>query len=471
MGKILTPYIGSGFVVLVAVFIMLTKPFSVNMSDTAHIMLGGVIITLSIWVFRPFNLPYAVGGLFLAMFALILGLAPSVVFSGFTQTALWTLVPALFFGYTLQKTGLGKRVAMSILKLCKPSYNSLIFAWVMIGIILSILTPSITVRIAIVIPIAIQCCMLCNLEKGSKGNSLILLTAFAMALIPGSGWLTGTILGPLIQGFMDMVPGLEGLVTFNSWFSVMFLPVTITTILLIVSSLFVLKPEDEISKDAIDAIKTQSLEKMSRQEVTAAVILVTVFVMFLTSGLHGLSIPVLCLAALIAFFVFGVLETKDFSEGINWDLVVFMAMALSLGAIFTETGISQWLAGIVVPALAPIAGNPWTFMFGVMAFMFMWRFVDVAMFIPTIAIVIPMLPAIQEAYNISPLVWLAIFILAGNAFFMAYQNIWAMMSRSIAEDRIWDDKHLGMYGILYFIACLIALAVAIPMWINAGLFG
>jgi hypothetical protein len=93
------------------------------------------------------------------------------------------------------------------------------------------------------------------------------------------------------------------------------------------------------------------------------------------------------------------------------------------------------------------------------------------MFLPTISIMAPILPGIQEAYNISPLVWIAIFILAGNAFFMAYQNMWAVMSRSIAEDRAWTNKHQGKYGLLYFSACLLALTVAVPMWINAGLFG
>jgi len=58
-----------------------------------------------------------------------------------------------------------------------------------------------------------------------------------------------------------------------------------------------------------------------------------------------------------------------------------------------------------------------------------------------------------------------------NALFMAYQNIWAMMSKTIAGDRAFTNKHLGTYGALYFVACLITLIIAIPMWINAGYFG
>ncbi|MDR0489801.1 MAG: anion permease, partial [Oscillospiraceae bacterium] len=444
---------------------------SASLNDTAQLMLGGIIIALSIWIFKPFNLSYSAGGLFLACFALAIGLKPGVVFSGFTQSSIWTLVPALFFGYTLQKTGLGKRIALAIIKLFKPSYISLVFAWVLIGVILSLLTPSSTVRVAIMIPIAVQCCELCRLEKSSKGNSLILLTAFGMAILPGSGWMSGVLWGPIISGMINSVPETQGLITFGNWFSTLFVPIMITTVLLIAGSLFILKPKEKLSKDAIDAIKKQTVSKLSRHEIIAGVILIAVFILFLTNRFHGLPDAAVCLAAVFVFFLSGVLESKDFNTGVNWDLIVFIAMALSFSAIFTETGISGWLAGIVVPALAPIAVNPFLFMFCVMAFVFLWRFFDVALFIPTIAILVPILPSIQEAYKISPLVWLFVFVMAGNSFVMAYQNMWAMMSRSIAGERAFTHKHLGIYGVIYFAASFIALLVAIPVWINSGLFG
>jgi di/tricarboxylate transporter len=292
-----------------------------------------------------------------------------------------------------------------------------------------------------------------------------------MALLPGSGWQTGALWGPIIKGMVDAVPGLEGLVTFDSWFAVLFLPVILSTALLVAGSLFVLKPKEELSKDAIESFKEQPLQKMSRHEIIAGIVLVAVFALFLTGRFHGIPDAALCLAAVFAFFLFGVLDAKDFNIGVNWDLIVFVAMALSLGAIFNDTGISGWLAGIVVPALAPIAVNPWLFMFVIMIIMFLWRFFDVAFFIPTMAIMAPILPAIQEAYKISPMIWVAIFVMAANCFFMAYQNVWAMMSRSIAGDRAFDNKHLSIYGIMYFAACMLALIAAIPMWIGAGLFG
>lgn len=468
MSKMKFSHFGSIVMVIAAVAVMIVRPFEPD--DTAHFMLGGILITLCIWIFKPLGLSYAVGGLFLALYALMLGISTDIVFSGFTQAALWTLIPAFFFGYALQKTGLGKRIALTIIKLFKPTYPSLVFAWVLIGAALSVLAPSTTVRIAIIMPIAVQCCELCKIKAGSKGNSLILLTAFAMALIPGSGWYTGIILGVFIHGLMEATYGLEGIVTFNSWFITVFPHVAISTVLLIFGGLFILKPNEKISEEAINAIKNEPLDKMSRNEKIASGILVAIFILFITGGLHGVPIAMLCIAALLAFFIFGILESKEFNTGANWDLIIFLAMTLSLGPILTAAGIMDWLAALIVPALAPIAGNPWIFMFGITIIMFLWRFVDVAMSLPTVAIMIPILPAIYETYGISPLAWLPVFVMTSNAFFLAYQNMWAMMSTAMAGERAWSDKDLGIYGMLYFGACMIALVVAIPLWISQGLF-
>lgn len=345
----------------------------------------------------------------------------------------------------------------------------MILAWVIIGVVLSILTPSITVRVAIVVPIAAHCCELFGLEKGSKGNSLLLLTAFAMALMPGTGWLTGSLWGPIVSGLFNAVPGMEGMLDFNSWLRVAFIPMEIVTLILVVVGYIVLKPTEKLSVDAITALKAQKSEPMSKEEKATGIILVAVFLLFVTNRIHGIPDAAVCVLALFCFFLLKVMATPEFSSGLNWDLVVFIGMALGLGSVFSVTGISAWIAGIIVPAIAPIAVNPWVFMFVMAILIFAWRFIDVAILIPTMAIITPILPSISEAYGISPLVWALIYVMAGNSMFMAYQNMWALMSQSIAGERSWTQKHLGTYGVVYFVACLVALCVAIPMFISSGL--
>jgi di/tricarboxylate transporter len=178
-----------------------------------------------------------------------------------------------------------------------------------------------------------------------------------------------------------------------------------------------------------------------------------------------------CLGAVLLFFIFRIMKVSEISAGINWDLIIFIGVSIGLGGVFSSTGISDWLSGIVVPAIAPLTANPWIFMLVITTILFAWRFIDVAILMPTMAVIVPILPAISEAYAISPLVWLPIFCMAIMAMFMPYQNMWALMSVGLAGERAWTAKHMAIYGTIFFMACLITLCVVTPMYISMGLFG
>lgn len=117
--------------------------------------------------------------------------------------------------------------------------------WAVIGVVLSLLTPSIMVRVVLITPIALYCVDFCNLAEGSKGRSLILITAWLMMVIPGTAWLTGGLFGPILNGFFSTVPGLNQ-VSFGDWARVSLLPVAILAVLAVVGEYFVLKPSEPL---------------------------------------------------------------------------------------------------------------------------------------------------------------------------------------------------------------------------------
>jgi len=204
-----------------------------------------LIVTVGLWIFRPGGTPFSVSSALFMASLLALGVPPASVFSGFTSTAVWSLIPALFFGFVLAKTGLGKRIAYLGMKSTKLSYAGILSMWVVIGLVLSALTPSIAVRVVIVTPIALNCVNICKLKEESKGRSLILITAWAMAVIPGTGWLTGSLYGPILSGFYASIPQL-GAIAFNDWAKALFLPMMLISTLTVLGGYFVLKPSEPL---------------------------------------------------------------------------------------------------------------------------------------------------------------------------------------------------------------------------------
>jgi anion transporter len=458
--------------VIAGLLVGFLKPWAPDLSALGHKVLMGLIIVIGLWVFKPWGIPLSVSGCLLMMLCLFYGIDATAVFAGFTSSAIWVLIPALFFGFVLVKTGLGKRISLLVIKSLRPSYPALMLAWVVIGLVLSTATPSISVRVAIITPLALSCVEVCKLERGSNGRALILLTAWAMAVIPGSGWLTGTLWGPIMLGLFDATPGLEGVVTFGTWSKVNLMPFAIISVLLIIGGYFVFRPEKEIavSKEIFED-EYAKMGPMSKNEKAAGIVLFLCFALFATSQIHQIPDPAICLGCLFALTAAGVIKTQDLSGGISWDLVIFIGSAMGLGTIFVDTGVSKWLASVLVPAMAPISRNCWIFVFGIFFVILLWRFFDIATLIPTMAILVPILPQLATAYGISPIVWTAIFLMTGNCFFMSYTNMFALVGESILGDKGWRPKQMSRYGLVYFAVCIITLLIIIPYWNSLGLFG
>ncbi len=465
--------IAAVLIAALGLYVGFAAPFAPALSLVGHRALMGLIVALGLWIFKPLDIPFsATAGLMLAIF-LMSGIPAASVFAGYTSPAIWILIPALFFGFALARTGLGRRLAFLILRLFEPSYLGLTVAWAIIGVVLSALTPSITVRTAIMMPIAVTCCDLAKLPNGSRGRALILLTALSMAMVPGAGWMTGTLVGPTLVGLYNATEGLRGLVNFGSWARVALLQAGVTTVLSVGGGYLFLRPGEPISPSITQKVFGEEYRRLgawSRQEKWTAGILSVAFLMFVTASLHQIPDAATCLLALFLLHAAGVISARDIGVGINWDIVVFIGAGLSVGAVFGPTGVSTWLASLVVPALAPIAGSPWAFCFGMMIFLFVWRFVDIVIMIPTQAMLVPLLPAIASAYHIDPLVWIGLLTLPVNAMFMNYQNSFVLISESLAGEKGWRPDQLLAYGFIYFAACLLALLIVIPYWIGQGFF-
>ncbi|MEL7567699.1 MAG: SLC13 family permease [Dehalobacterium sp.] len=462
--------IGFLLFVVISLIIGILQLFQPALDAKGHFVVMILIITIGLWIFKPLNIPFSVSSVLYMACLLAIGVPASNVFSGFSGTAVWSLIPALFYGFVLAKTGLGKRIAYLGMKYVKISYPGLLLMWAVIGIVLSMLTPSITVRVVIVTPIALNCANICKLAENSKERSLIMINAWAMAVIPGIGWLSGSLAGPIMSGFFASVPEL-GAIDFASWAKVSLLPVAVITVLTIFAGYTVLKPSEKlkISKDTFIE-EYQKLGSMTNQEKISSIVLVLSFVLFATNSYHKIPDAAVCLAGLFILTAAQIINSKEISSGISWDLVLFIGTTMGFGSVFAATGVSSWMSSMLVDALAPIAGNPWMFVMVVLLIMFLVRFVDIAVFVPTMAIVSSIAPSVFEKYGINPLVWVPLLCIAMNAFFLSYQNMFALVAEANMGGSGWASKHLFRFGTAYFLVCMLSMLVAIPYWISIGMF-
>ncbi len=457
---------GIVIVAIIALVVALLKPFT-GLAPLGHYVVATVIFTLGLWIFKPGGVPFLAGSAFLVSAGLMLGLKYNVVASGFVSSAVWILIPALYFGFVLQKTGLGKRIAYLVLKSFEPSWATMALSWFIIGMALSALTPSITVRLAIVMPIALGVIDACKQEYNSKGSAYIALIAFAMCLFPGTGWLTGSLSGPIMVGFLPAA--LKPLATFENWFQMLALPWFIVTIVYVVLVYILMKPKEAIGIPR-DTFKQQyaGLGPISRDEIITALILVGSLLFFTTEKLHGIPAAATALMAMVLLLLFGVIKASEIGTGANWDVIVFFGVTISLSTIFTDAKVAAWIAPLLEPTMLNLAPNPLLFMLVATFGMLLIRFIDVPWGFSTIALTATVLIPVFNQFGIHPLVVTFAYLAGINFFLLGYQQPWMLMAEGIMQNKGWAAGHIFTAGICYIIAVVVALLISIPYWRMIG---
>jgi hypothetical protein len=293
-----------------------------------------------------------------------------------------------------------------------------------------------------------------------------------MAVIPGSGWITGSLWGPVSIGMYGKVEGLKELVTSALWMKVMLLPMLFLTGC-IVTGLFIFFKPEPLELESAENFTTEynSLGPWSRAELLSVAILSGTFILFLTEKFHHITNVTVCLAAFFLFFAVKVLEPDDVQKGVSWNLILFFGSILAFPAIFgnPDIGISAWLKQVVSPVLLGFKGHALLFMIIAVIAMFAWRFLDIAWMIPTMALLVSMLPVIQKELGIHPLVMSSLMILAGNFTFVMYMQPFSMMGSALAKGRSWTVQQLMKYGMVYIGSSLLTLFVSFVYWKMTGL--
>ncbi len=453
--------------VVVAIIIISTNPFS-GLSPQGNGIVGVALVCLAFWIFKTNTLPYFAGGAILFAGGLIYKLPLNVVTSGYTSPAVWLLIPALFFGFTLIKTGLGKRISYFVLKTFEPSYLSICISWLIIGLALSALTPSITVRMVIMMPIAISIVEACKLQDRSKGSALICFTAWGTALLPGTGWQTGSLWGIFMMGFYP--PEMKVLATPGAWFQYMAFPWFFITILFLVLLYIFFKPAEPLKLHRA-AFKEQyaALGKITKNEIICGIILIITLILFSTEKYTGITSTVAALMAFAALIIFGIITLPDISTGVNWDIISYFGIIMSLTAMFAKVGISDWLRPIIEPGILSLAGYPLTFLLVGTIVLWIIRFADVPQGFTTFAILSPVFIPLYQKFGLHPVLVSVCCIAAGNSFFMAYDQPFIAIADSVTKSRAWSNAQVTLAGCLFAVAVIVGILVSSFYWRAMGL--
>lgn len=451
---------------LLGLYLALDQPFA-GLDATGHQVMGTIIGMLAFWIFKPWGVPFAAGTVILLVGCVMAGLPLDQAASGFTGSSIWLLIPALFFGFALKKSGLGNRIAFFMLKNIHTSYAGILFAWLILGIGFSLLTPSIGIRFLILTAISISVADACDLAKGSSGRSLIIITAWASAIFPGSGWYTGSLYGPILTGFLPAE--MRQIATEGLWFKVMGLPWLFITTAFFVIIYFMLRPKEKlhITREQFARLYTDLGDITKAEKIVFATLIAVLLCLPMQKALGLASFQIMLLGFLI-LLITGVIGQKDIGTGINWDTIIFFGAIIGLSDIITISGISGWAEPTLNYVIKFLTGNSLTFLIGLTLILFAVRFIDVTWGLAIGAFLATVTPALYHTHHIHPTIVLMIFTFGGTVFFTSYQQPWVTQAESIMQDAGWNLKHLRQAACVYAGIVIFTLVAFLPYWKAIG---
>ena len=304
--------------------------------------------------------PAPMGVLFLTAItvAVLAGvLTPAQALAGYSNNILWLIVIAFMFARAFVKTGLGKRIALLIIRQIGTSSLRLGYSLSLTDLVLAPVTASNTARTgAIVFPIAVSLSKEFASNPGpsaSRIGSYLLFTAYQANLVTSALFLTAMASNPLAAEFANQIAGVR--ISWMGWLAASSLPGAIA-FLAIPYVLYKLYPPELQRTPEAREYASRELTKLgpsSGNEKVLAGVFVGLALVWGTQQLHGVDTVVAGLAALCFLLLSEVLSWRDVVEETSaWDTFVWWGAMMSLAMALNESRVTAWFATLAGKSLA-----------------------------------------------------------------------------------------------------------------------
>ena len=390
-------------------------------------------------------------------------------FSPFSGTSVWLVIGAFGMGAGVIKSGLMKRMAYAILSVFPESFKGQVLALLTAGLAICPFIPSLNAKAAILAPFAGTVSEALGYEKSSKGAKGLYNAVVIITTVIGMAFLSGAV---PVATLIGMMPEAEaGAMTWMKWFSGSAVWMVVVLVLTFISIMVLYTPDEEgeVKETGLAKKQLEAMGAMSTKEKITGVILILALLGWMTSSITGLNSTIVALAALLAMFVFGIMEGPDFKNSIAWGSVVFIGTIYTLASMLSKTGWSSYLAQVLTPILGGIASNIWLLVPVICIVTYLLRTVVVSQ-TAAITIIYAVFGAIGAQYGITAFPILFTGYLSTLVWHYPGNNTTTATCEAATGGNMIDpNKDTFKMNVVYMVINLIACMASIPVWKILGM--
>ncbi len=352
------------YLALLVLCVIISLPTPDGLSVAGHRMLGIMVFSVIVWATTAIYYPVS-AGVIIALMALLIGFAPNPAtgkifgtaaglamgLKGFSSTAFCLVGAALFLAAAMTKTGLDKRIALTVLSKLGTKSNHVVIGVICCGFILSFFVPSTTARVACLVPIVLGMISAFGVPLKSRFAGMLMITVAQVDSVWNVGIKTAAAQNMVAVNFIRTQLGVD--ISWMDWFIAAAPFAILMSFALYHVMMFLMPPEIKEIPGGKETVKKllADMGKITTNEIKLLVISICLLILWTTEKkLHVIDTSTTTMVAITLLMLpkIGVMQWNEVVNKINWGTVVLFGVGISLGSALLSTKAATWLANVIV---------------------------------------------------------------------------------------------------------------------------
>jgi di/tricarboxylate transporter len=374
----------------------------------------------------------------------------------------------LGLGAAITGSGLFYRLSLHLVRFFPLSFHWQVVGMGLMGVVVMALIPQQTARTVVISQMLVNLSESLGYKTPSRASTGLFAASFLGLGQLGFLFLTGSTTSLIAWGLLPA--DVRSQFTWGYWFLAALPPALIVLIVVLAAIVLIFRPESE-PKISYKMVQTQLdiLGPLSAKEWISLGVLCFTVTGWLTVSYHGIDGAWIALIAFCVLVNTGVLGWQNLKKAIDWELLLYMGVTLSIPTLLTQARIDQWLVELITPAIEPFMNHPAWF-FVIIALLTYALKLFFTSFLTVVTLSVALVPLSVDV-GMSPWIIAMIILMASEVWFFPFQVDWHTMAYSTTEKKGFSYPLMCRLNPIYALAYITALIAAIPYWRYLGLMG
>ncbi|HEV8354707.1 MAG TPA: DASS family sodium-coupled anion symporter [bacterium] len=405
--------------------------------------------------------PSLTGLLLISLIALLGVMSFADAIAGFGTEFVWLLVVTFILARAMGDVGLGRRIALSLLRRAGSSPSAVLFALLAAVVVLSFMIPTAAGRISAILPVCLGIIEAARLSPGSPFAKAMLIGTSHTSILAGIGLMTAAGATVYAAGAFESLIGFRW--AYLAWLAAFFPVVIIFMLILWRMLLRMFPPERTELAASADFVRTElaRLGPLSTPERKMLAVFAGVLALWILGPRLGVSTPQAGMLGAIALMLPGirVLSWERALDAVRWNVIILFGVSLALASALERSGAGRWLTDVTLRVLhqpSPVAAAL------VLAPLVMLVRVGFVNNLGMIAAGLPLAITLARGWGLNP-VWIGMVVVltAGPGFVLPTQTPTGMITMGYEHYRIRDYMRTGAVA---------SIVLLILTWLAAFLY-